>query len=486
MHRPIAGALALALGLGGCDRDQARPGPAPDATADAPLPSGLTTAPALAEAAPGIDAELLPLATAGDRMPGSGEVLLPAPDGIGLFGEPRRLSLMVNHELHGLGGYSAHVSRLVIDPADPAILDHTYVVDGSAGYEHLCSAEWVDARDGFPGGYFFTGEETVNGLQLAIDEQGRVTELPHLGRYDHENQIAVPGFRGHVVVLNFDDNGGQGTGRAASRSELYMYVARNSREVLSGAGQLYAFRADEADPTPGDLSVGDAVPGHWVPVPDEVALDAGRLQQWVHDHRVFPFVRLEDGFYDKRPGAGPAAYFYDTGRGTIVDEAGDPWDPWGSIYRLEFGDPADPAGPATLRLLARSTAGQGDEAVDEGDMWASPDNGDMTADGVIMLQEDPANGTWSRAPSVWRLHVAADGSLVDPAGTRVIQVRDPDCPGPDCSDITAWETSGIVDASEWFGPDAWIFDVQAHTKATFEAPGHGFVETGQLLLARIR
>jgi hypothetical protein len=146
---------------------------------------------------------------------------------------------MMNHELSdaGVDGQfqNARVSRITLDLHSLAIVDHSYVIDGSEGYNRLCSAEWFDGRDGFPGGYFFTGEEIDDGMQLIIDRQGRVTEAPWIGKYAHENQIAVPGFPGHVVLLNFDDNGGSGVGREGSTSEVYMYVARNSSEVMRGA-----------------------------------------------------------------------------------------------------------------------------------------------------------------------------------------------------------------------------------------------------------
>jgi hypothetical protein len=43
-----------------------------------------------------------------------------------------------------------------------------------------------------------------------------------------------------------------------------------------------------------------------------------------------------------------------------------------------------------------------------------------------------------------------------------------------------WETSGIIDGKSVFGPDTWLFDVQAHPPTA--APSPGTVEDGQLLL----
>ncbi len=475
--------FSAALLLAGCDGDPISPRADTDpqfANGGASKDHAFTTSQgAQARLVAASSGAIRPLATVGDPMPGSMMPLAPIPDGIGIFGGQRYLSLMLNHELSGvetLDGGSAYtnamVSRFTIDTKAMEILDHWYVLDGSEGYQRLCSAEWVDARDGFSGGYFFTGEESDDGVQLAIDAQGDVYELPWLGRYNHENQISVPGFPGHVVVLNFDDKGGNAS--TGSLSELYMYVARNSNQVLRGEGRLYVFAsADVANPS--QLEPGQSIFGYWMEVPANVAPDAAALQQYVHQQGAFPFARLEDGFYDKRPGAMPAAYFYDTGRSSVGD-AGGPWDPWGSIYRLDFNDPADPAGgTATLHLLARSSGPSSG--------WASPDNGDMNADGVVMLQEDPANGPWSRRPAIYTFMLAADGSLVDPNGTKIVEVQDPDDPTDDETAVFGWEMSGIVDASEYIGANTWIFTVQAHDKTV---PSLNLTEdSGQLLLLRL-
>lgn len=435
-----------------------------------------TTAGAQARLVSGVVGEVTPLVTVGDVMPGSDEPFAPLPDGIGAFNR-YGLTLFMNHELAGVertdGGSDypfARVSELEIDKRDLKIRQHRYVIDGTEGYERLCSAEWFDAKDGFAGGYFFTGEEVTDGLQLAIDRRGHVIETPWIGRYAHENQISVPGFPRHTVILNFDDNGGSGTGVKASLSELYMYVGRTSRDVLTGKGQLYVFKSDDVE-HPGQLTAGQSITGYWLPIPDDVVRDAAALEQYGEDHDAFPFVRLEDGFYDKRRGVGPVAYFYDTGRGSIRDESGNPWDPWGSIYRLEFKDRRDPAGgSAMLTLLARSSG------PDNG--WASPDNGDMDRDGVIMLQEDPANSPWTRRPAIWKLKLNRHGRLMDPVGTKIVEVVEPDDPDNDAI-VFGWETSGIIDASEWFGEGTWIFDVQAHDKPV---PSLGLAEdNGQLL-----
>ncbi|MEZ4415617.1 MAG: hypothetical protein R3E10_07670 [Gemmatimonadota bacterium] len=479
MHRYSAlSLLAVAtLAASACEDPAQSVGPEATPTlleASAQHAGFITAAPAQAELL--VSGLLTPLATAGDIMPG-GAQLVGIPDGIGVWGGDRFMEMYLNHEISG----AARVSRFTFDTKTAEVLAHAYTLDGSEGYSRLCSAEWVDARDGFPGGYFFTGEEGTDGLQLAIDAQGTVTEMPWIGAYNHENQISVPGFRGHVVVLNFDDNGGSGVGRAGARSELYMYVARNSNQVIRGRGKLYVFAADDPSLLANDLTINQSIPGHWVLVPESIEQDPAALEAYNDDLNVmaFPFIRLEDGFYDKRPGMQGTAYFYDTGRSSITDpDTGQPIDPWGSIYRLDYNDLRDPVGGgARLTLIGRSDG--------PANGWASPDNGDMDRNGTVMLQEDPANGPWeasagARPPSIWTLRLAGDGELSDPVGTRIAQVVGGDCsPGaPNC-----WETSGIVEAAEWFGAGAWIFDVQAHGESVANCPE--CVEDGQILLMKL-
>ncbi len=417
--------------------------------------------------APGVTVEVL--ATVGDRMPGSGESFAPFPDGIGIWSDSNGImNLMLNHELSGVdrldGGMDypfAMVSHLVIDPRDRRIIDHSYVVDGSEGYLYLCSATWVDTEDGFPGGYFFTGEELdIGGRQLAIDAQGSVTEMPWVGHYNHENQISVPGFPNHVVLLNFDDTSADLDRAGRSESELYMYVGSTSDDVLAGNGQLYVFAPGVGESaSPSDLVTGHSIAGAWKPIPGDIAMnpDGSVLQAFVDSIGVFEFVRLEDGWYDKRPGHRAAAMFYDTGRNErVLDSARTgPADPWGSLYYLTL-DPNDPAGAASLTLLSRSNGPESG--------WASPDNGDMDEAGTIMLQEDPANVPFDRPPGTWQMKLI--GTTGVSAATRLVEVSDPDCRGGlECDPrVIRWETSGIVDASEWFGAGYWISSVQAHSQ----------------------
>jgi hypothetical protein len=413
--------------------------------------------------------DLLPLVTVGDLLPG-GQRWAPIPDGIGAFAEDGNLVLYVNHELSAAGVPDlsggrqfpfARVSRLVLDRATLQVTDASYVITGSEQYERLCSATWVDAEEGFPTGLFFTGEESTggvhDGIQLAISRTGQVYELPWLGRYAHENQVAVP-YPGKVVTVGLDDTRGA--------SELYLYVGSQESDVLHGTGTLYVLTVPGVANVTA-LAPGRPVEGRFVEVPNAAALSSGALQATVNALGAFPFVRLEDGDYDKRRGRRqPTLYFVDTGSGRTLCQ-GVPCDPYGSIYRLEL----DPRNPTRVRLtlLARSAGWQSG--------WASPDNV-ATSPTSLMVQEDPAVPDFARAPRIYHFRIRGNGTLGP--GEPVVEATNPDCVD---AQGTCWETSGIIDASRWFGPGAWFFDVQAHSKpaplANLQA------EDGQLFFLRI-
>jgi secreted PhoX family phosphatase len=299
-------------------------------------------------------------------------------------------------------------------------------------------------------------------MQLAIGRDGVRHELPWLGRYAHENQIAIPGFPGKVVLAGFDDTRGA--------SELYLYVANSEAEVLSGAGQLYVFASSGAAGS-GYLSEGQTISGHFVAVPNSGALSSAQLQTAVNGLGAFPFVRLEDGDYDHRLGRNsksPAIYFVDTGAPTVLCN-GAPCDAFGSIYRMEL-DAGNPIANARLTLLARSRGAAAE--------WASPDN-IASGKNSLMVQEDPAYPQFARAPRIYNFLTNAAGALID-RGQAVVETDNAECVD---ANGTCWETSGIIDASAWFGAGAWLFDVQAHT---LPVPSQNLTsEGGQLLLLRL-
>lgn len=474
MSRLSHSLLALgAAGLLACDAtDRPTTATSPQAATRLPQPV-LTSEPPQARLADGVRGTITPLLTVGDTLP-DGSLWAPIPDGLGAYADWRKLVLFVNHELNssgvkdqaGVGQFKfARVSRLELDRRTLAVRDASYVINGSEQYQRLCSATFVDWKEGFPSGYFLTGEEQTGGLhdgmQLAIGKDGTVHELPWFGRYAHENATAVP-YRGKVAVFGTDDTAG--------KSELYLYVGETEADIINGTGTLYVFASSGA-PHAGNLTVGQQIEGRWVEVPNPASLSSAQLQTTVNGLGAFPFVRLEDSDYDHRhERSRPALYFVDTGSQSVMCGAV-ACDPYGSIYRLDL-DRRNPAGPATLTLLARSSGVQSG--------WSSPDN-IAAGERSLMVQEDPANATFAgqRAPQIWQFGYTRRGGIDE--GRVVVQLEN-----DTCNDVagTCWESSGIIDASEWLGEGTWLFDVQAHT---LPVPKAGLVnEGGQLLLLKVK
>ena len=118
-----------------------------------------------------------------------------------------------------------------------------------------------------------------------------------------------------------------------------------------------------------------------------------------------------------------------------------------------------------------------------GDIAISPDNIDVSRD-YLMINEDGTATSRAemarkqRDGSIWRFDVDEDGIDVSSA-LRVVELNQP---GRDRVPVGpgVWETSGIIDATDLFGKDTWLFDVQAHSPTT--APKPNTVEDGQLLM----
>ncbi len=446
-----------------------------------------------------------PIISSGDIIPGTTDAWGPTPDGLGVFAEYGSVYVFANHELSSSGVKSinggptiayARVSKLQLDPGSISVLGGTYVEDGSTQLQRLCSASWVDGVEGLPTGYFLTGEETLgtaNGsVVTAIDRNGNKTPLPHLGAFAHENQIVVPGFNGKVVGIGLDDAGGA--------SELYMYIADAEAGFIRGTGKLYVFTAKEQTSQgtnyhSGNMTQGQVIDGRFMEIADPADLGtaptqrSANLQAKVDALGAMPFVRIEDGDWDKNSKATPAIYFVDTGNSAVTGrpqvnaDCFGVCDLAGSIYRMEF-NPNNPTS-AKLILLERSKGAASG--------WASPDN-IAASRKSLMLQEDPAYDGFdgSRPPAIWNLKLASNGTKLMPAVKVAQATQETLIPGPTgkCVDALGqcWETSGIVNTNREFGEGSWLFVVQAHT-LPFSINQGGTVnrygnEGGQLLLMR--
>ena len=439
------------------------------------------------------------------------------PDGIGLAPGPNQgsVDVFVVHEqttvpFFGTADFQdASVSKLnlnTISGADMgAVLAAEVALSPDAGYLRFCSASMAGPDEGFSNYTFFTGEEANDivavsddapygadpalapdrqaGYAVILDaETGESTQVPGMGRLNHENTVAVPGGWNQFALLTTDDT------FSAPSSQLYLYLANHESHIWQDKGSLWAFRVTRTDdgsvdPTDPfneandylDLQPGDDWRGEFIRVPKEIArgltgeAPQDALENWSNDNNVFQFIRLEDLAYDKNTPR--VVYVADTGATRVVP---DPTTgrmlrgPGGTVGQADNGrifkfvfNEKNPRKVDSFSVLADGDASGSSVFVP----FTSPDNMDTSANS-LMVQEDTGNA------SIWRYDFGSTSWSV------VATVNDP-----------AGESSGIVDASDWFGPGSWILDVQGHgTYVETELQPDGTLsklESGQLLLMKI-
>jgi hypothetical protein len=516
--------------------------------------------------------EVTPLLTVGDRL-SSGYRFEAIPDGISVRtrGEGRA-DLYVNHETSKVpfpyvtaaptaaSGESdfdnAQVSHLILNQHSAGVLQGKFAIPSSGGFQRFCSNYLATSKEGFDRDIFFTNEESPdyvlrqedswppaltsteqeeNGVVVALDVRtGKYETVYGMGRHNHENDVAIPGY-GHPVVLSGDDTFTSGPltgvfapGVVPSQSQLYSYIAPSTNALLGDQGELWAFVSD----TPGVKNYYDVVPGsgtvvhgHFIQVPKDIATgkkadgselkaaDKGYpappsngswqtdlrsttpigidgpqwvLEYWSDTHNVFQFVRVEDIAYDKRPGMGNVVYIADTGRGRTPVQSQDTPNfksTNGRIWKMVL-DPKDPTVVTSLTVLVEGD----DNPVKTLNEIHQPDNLESTANGLLVTEDPgssnqfPAGSTdpsatparlWSVPFSGTPHPVATVNQSADgPAGSTDVDGRAPGNWG-------AWETSGIVDASAAFGPGAFLINIQAHTLWVEKAPGADNNSDGQ-------
>ena len=545
--------------------------------------------------------EITPLLTVGDTLP-DGYRFESIPDGISLKATRRGVHVWINHETSKVpfpynptltetdpaesqnDFDNAQISHLVLNPETAGTLRGSFAIDSAWGFQRFCSNFLATQAEGFARAILFTNEESPDyvfrredswpppigspraeeaGLVVALDtETGNVHEIYGMGRHNHENSVAIPGFE-DLVVLSGDDTFTSGPltevefpegVSAPAQSQLYSYVASGTNRLLHDRGNLYAFVSD----TPGIENYYDVPPnsnaivtGRFIPVPRRIATGLNRdgsevtsedfgyppppsngswqtdlrsstpvgidgpqwvLEYWSDINNVFQFVRVEDIAYDKRPGIENVVYIVDSGRGRRADQSLDTnfRSTNGRVWQMVL-HPEDP-----LRVISMRVFVEGDDnPVKTPTEVHQPDNIESARTGIL-LTEDPgssqqytADDTSGNATTARLWYVPFTGSPqvvakvdqsadegpmdVDPADNPPFAGGAfPISPG----NLGAWESSGIVDASDAFGPGAFLIDVQAHTLWIDSAPGEDndgdgipdFTykrEGGQLLLIRI-
>jgi hypothetical protein len=471
-------------------------------------------------------ASVLPIITVGETL--GGYRFEAIPDGISVMaGKKGAVDAYVNHETSTVpfpyvlpepniensrnDFDNAQVSHLRLSLENAGVLKGKLVIRSRSNFQRFCSNFLATAAEGFDMPLLFTNEEATDlvnrtgeawpagedaeqaGLVVAFDPQTKQSRSIYgLGRMNHENTVAIPGYD-QAVLLTDDDT------FAAPSAQLYMYLAADRSAVWNDQGTLYGFVSD--DPLIndyGDMSGASSVSGSFLQVPDEIADgDQTGLETWSNDNNVFQFIRTEDIAYDRN--TPNVVYVGDTGepRAIADPETGrlkrgpsgteGPW-PNGRVFRMEL-NPEDPLQVDSFSILIDADEG----GYDNPDAVHNIDNLETT-ENSILIQEDPGSHNqvapgdpvWPTA-RIW-LYDLALGTLTEVA--RVDQSGDP------LANLGAWESSGIVDVSDFFGPGTFLVDVQAHTIFVETAPGPDQLppegpdwlykrEGGQLLLLTI-
>lgn len=464
----------------------------------------------------GGDYELTPLLSVGDRVPEASDSSLEyqmvgLPDGLGAYANgDGTTTLLMNHELGfdktaepvvgGPAYRGAFVSKYVLDAdGDPVsgerAYDTVYVEDDPVGpapeagnttpaFGRFCSGSLAGRAEGFDTPVYFTNEESDSpetfdgegGLTVAIYDN-ELHALPGMGRFSKENTVVQPNATARTVVFTLED------GPSTPDSQLYMYVGEKRREsgvasVLERnglvGGTLYVFRSVATGKDDEASFRGGAITGEWVPIPGAGTMTDAQLEEASDRLGAFGFVRIEDGAFNPR---NPNEFFFVTTGGNAA--AGNEL---GRLYSIHL-NPVDPRRNARLAVAYNA-----DEIVAAGgDTALSPDNIDASDD-ALMIQEDGTAqsrrvmAAKGRDGSIWRFPLSHPLGGVNVASSARVVELDP--PGRDGVPVGpgVWETSGIINASRFFGEDAWLADVQAHRPTT--APAPGTVEDGQLFLLR--
>ena len=418
------------------------------------------------------------LITSADVLP-NGYTFANIPDGLGAArNNSNVIDIFVNHELENdtyHDGFSK-VSKLTMRQNNAAIIDAESIIIGSEGYKRLCSALLVEGY-GFEHPVFLTNEEVEDGIVLAIDTANNsIIQMPWLGEFSHENTIHVPYFYNTInktVVLSFEDGD-------ATESEVYMYISDTPKDLLSGKGQLYVFGAENKNGynTWNDIYHSNGtVNGEFIPLRwNHSTQNATDLDNEAIAAGAFQFIRPEDGAMDKRKAFENFLYLADTGND--VDESDQPiqvgsnGQNWtnGRIYKFVFTDSNDPT-KATFQVMMDGN----DPATLGYNFIKNPDNMD-TSQKSLMIQEDRIDANHQNVTSPYDIKQNAKIIHVDLNNTNQIE---PIAYVNQQANLTSkhgeWESSGILDVSDFFGDGTWLTTVQAHS----------LKEEGQLLLLNI-
>lgn len=396
------------------------------------------------------------------------------------------------------------------------------VESDTIAFTRFCSGSYAGSRQGLSTDFFFTNEESSGGTFDAAGSQAvcvvndELVTLPDLGRLARETTLVMPRRDRFTSVISSEDGG--------YPSYLYQYVGVKQRRAadvidqngLTG-GTVYVLAGVDAQEHAGSFTASgptNAINTRWVEIPNAADLTAAELELEADAVGGFAFNRIEDIEFDPAAptqslfvgatgGSGPnlLGRLYEisfnrrnpaaSGTMQIVYNADEIVTPGGTYVMTDDMDTADTEDDVTSPAVAGPffTENGGAEILPDyvgGDIEAGVDFS-VSVDNIavsgnyIVIQEDrngpavPVFERYNRDGGLWTLdrnnNFAAtyEGDF----NFEFVEARD----GHSEIGVGTWESSGAIVADEFFGPDTFVVNVQAHDTGVELVDGEG-VGTG--------
>lgn len=461
-----------------------------------PIGPSTTTAPYLLAVEPNV--RFTSIATVGNVLDtnaaGTPYRMVGIPDGLGAFDNgDGTFTLLMNHELgatqgivraHGAAG--AFVSQLVIDKTTLQVLDakdsintiklwddaSDRFVTSAYAISRLCSADLAEksaysftAPDGTVYGtqdrIFMTGEESgAEGKQFGLvvtgTDAGTAFELANHGLASWENAASSNFSQLKTITVSTDD---------ATGGQVYIYIGekQTTGNAVEKAGltngDLFGLTvtgiAAEANGTIANGSftltkLGADEDGNGTPDGDVSKMTGAQLEAQSNSLGVTKFLRPEDVHFDP---TNPNVFYFVTTNAFNAPSR---------LYKATFNDITNPEAGGSIVAVLDGTEGT-----------QMLDNITVTAEGKLILQEDPGNQShiakvWSYDPVTDVLtQIAQHDPALFTAGSPTFKTQDE-------------ESSGVIDVTSVLGDadtKAFLLDVQSHLNSSDPE----LVQDGQLL-----
>jgi secreted PhoX family phosphatase len=268
---------------------------------------------------------------------------------------------------------------------------------------------------------------------------GNAYDLPATGKFSWENSVASPFAQTKTIVAGLDDS---------APGQVYFYVGTktNTGNDVERAGltngSLFGVKLNGVGA--GLAGEGTATTGGNFTMfnfGDVTNTTGAALQTNSVANAVTEFGRPEDGHWD--PNNPNDFYFVTTGQTSNASRNAAPT----RLWRLRFTDISQPElGGSAEVLLDASAINSGASNTSASFPIQSLDNMVVTADGTVLIQEDPGNN--SRLARTWEYDIATDAlTEVLTANPSYFLTGGPNFLTQD------EESSGIIDISEIMGID---------------------------------